>query len=345
MNLQTPYSIQSAASIERLLPKRSTIAATLLISRSLHTLRQRNINAPICSNTQDCSTLTIHQIQLLRPDSASGNIYQVESGSYSNTQQVLIRFNTRLNPLITLFANYTLSFSKGTNDSFSGGNVSAIVSNFPAYSYDLNDEYAPSSFIARNSLFISSSVNLPWGFRMNPTVMFSSGRQFNIVTGLDTNRDSVFTERPTYTVLSARCEALGLTNSFCNTEGISNPDTMIIPRNYGKGSGSFIVNMNLSKTFGFSLSKSKIQKSGLGLNNQTMGNNQTLNRRAGSRSVSIRDRIKPYNLTIGVNIQNLLNNVNFTYVEGNLSSPFFGRAMSAGGSANRRIELSASLNF
>jgi hypothetical protein len=59
---------------------------------------------------------------------------------------------------------------------------------------------------------------------------------------------------------------------------------------------------------------------------------------------------KPYNLTIGVNVVNLFNNVNFSTPVGSLTSPSFGRPRSTGGgfgffgggggSANRRVELS-----
>lgn len=367
--LQTPYSIQTALSVERSLPYRSTVAATLLLSRNLHTLRQRNINAPVCPSAQVCPmTLTSQQIQLLRPDPTSGNIYQVESSGCSNTQQVLVRFNTRLNPRVTMFVNYTLSFAHGTTDSLSGANVSGNVANFPAYNYDLSGEDAPSSFIARNSLFVSGTFRAPWGFRMTPTVIASTGRRFNIITGLDTNRDSVFTERPTYAALNARCQAFGLTEPFCNTGGIANPDTTIIPRNYGAAPGSFVVNMNLSKTFGFGTAKPTVQtnRRGGGEDNSQTGRNNPLGGRqsgggdgrgGGGRSGSFGagDSTKPYNLTFGVSVQNLLNTVNLTSLQGNLSSPFFGRATSTGGnfgafgggagSANRRIELSLRFSF
>lgn len=381
-DLQTPYSIQTALSVERSLPYRTTVSATLLLSRNLFSLRQRNINAPVCPNTQVCpSTLTSKQVQLLRPDPSSGSIYQVESSGYSNTQQVLVRFNTRLNPSVTLFANYTLSFAKGTTDSLSGANVGGNVSNFPAYNYDLSGEYAPSSFIARNSVFIGGTVRIPWGIRMSPTIITSTGRRFNIVTGLDTNRDSVFTERPTYAALNARCQTLGLTKDFCSIEGISNPETTIIPRNYGKAPGSFVVNMNLSKTFSFGTAQPTVAANGRGQGNQAGRNGQGRVGRGGGGGggggrgaggggggrgggggggrggAGAGENGKPYNLSVGVNIQNLLNNVNLTSLQGNLSSPFFGRSTSTGGgfgafgggggggSANRRIELSLRFNF
>jgi hypothetical protein len=62
------------------------------------------------------------------------------------------------------------------------------------------------------------------------------------------------------------------------------------------------------------------------------------------------DTRAPYNLTFGLNVQNLLNTVNLGTPVGSLTSPSFGRSRSTGGgfggfgggggSANRRIDLS-----
>ena len=148
-NLQAPYSVQSAFSVDQTLPYRSTLSATFVLSRTLHTIRLRNINAPVCPNNQVCPTgLTTAQVQLLRPNPAAGNIYEYESSGYSNNQQFSLRFNTRLSTKVTVFASYSLSFQKNNTD---GGG-------FPAYSYDLSNEYAPSAFTARNTAFVGGSI-------------------------------------------------------------------------------------------------------------------------------------------------------------------------------------------
>src|SRR5205823_15070824 len=59
---------------------------------------------------------------------------------------------------------------------------------------------------------------------------------------------------------------------------------------------------------------------------------------------------KPYNLSFGVSVQNLLNNVNFGQPVGSLTSPSFGIPRNTsggfnGGSANRRIELTTRFTF
>ena len=80
--------------------------------------------------------------------------------------------------------------------------------------------------------------------------MASSGRPFNIIRGTDTNGDSLFTERPTYAEVNARCNAIGLTSKFCGLDGIADANA-VIPRNYGQSPNYFSVNLRVNKTFGF----------------------------------------------------------------------------------------------
>jgi hypothetical protein len=161
---------------------------------------------------------------------------------------------------------------------------------------------------------------------------------------------------------------LGLTDSYCDISGVSDPNA-IIPRNYGRGPGTFNVNLNLSKTFGFGGSKS----SNVATTNQNQQGNQTSgnrqggggNRRGGGGGGAVMmggggffgggNEAKPYNLTIGINVNNLFNNVNYSTPVGSLTSPSFGRSRSTGGgfgffgggggSANRRVELSARFSW
>ncbi len=374
-DLQSPYSIQTALSVERQLPFKTVLSATYTMSKSYHLFRQRNINAPICPTIAACPrNLTAPQVLLLpRPDPTAGNIYQIESSGYSSAQLLAIGLRANLNQRITINGGYTMGFANGDTDSLNSPRFTVNSVGFPAYSYDLSTEKAPSAFNARHSLFLVGSVSLPYGFRLNSIIIASSGRRFNITSGEDRNYDSLFFERPTFTELANRCQVLGLTNSFCDISGVANPDTTIIPRNYGSGPASFNVNMNLSKTFGFGGSKNTVAAT-----TPTTQGNQTPattpgNRRGGGGGGGGNrgggggggggggffggggDNSKPYNLTLGINVQNLFNNVNLSSPVGSLTSPSFGRSRSTGGafgffgggggSANRRVELSMRFNW
>lgn len=366
-DLSAPYSLQSAISVEHQLNPKTIFSATYTTSRSLHTLRIRNINAPVCPNTIVCPVgLTSAQVQALRPNPALGNISMIESSGYAKADLMFFNLRTTIGTKYTLSGGYSLSYASGDTDSLSSPRFVVNTVGFPAYSYDLSNEYGPSAFNARHSVFFFGSASLPWGFRLSPMITASTGRRFNITSGVDSNYDSQFFERPTYSAVRDRCNLLGLTNSFCDISNIADPNT-IIPRNYGKGPSMFVVNMNLSKTFGFGGGSKTAVAS-----NQSGGQNQGGNRGGGPAGGGGRgpggggpqmvmmggggggmfgggDARKPYNLTFGINVQNLFNKVNLSQPVGALTSPSFGRPRSTGGgfgffgggggSANRRVDL------
>jgi hypothetical protein len=363
-DLQAPYSIQAAISVERQLPYKSVLSATFTAAKSEHILRMRNINAPDCPNIIVCPAgLTLVQLQPLRPDPTQGNIYQIESSGYAFSKLVTVNIRTNVSPRITFNAGYTLSFSDGDTDSLNSPRVSVNAVGFPAFSYNTSGEFAPSVFNARHSIFVIGSVSLPWGFRMSPNITASSGRPFNITTGVDSNYDTAFAERPTFQQLHDRCVQLGLTAAYCNISGIADPSTTIIPRNYGKGTGSFIVNMNLSKTFGFGTVKSAVAQNrnggngdagGGGGGNRGGGGGGRGGGGGGARGggggfggggggfgggggggggfFGSTETPKRYNLTFSMNVNNLFNTVNFNSPIGALTSPSFGLPRSTAGS-------------
>jgi hypothetical protein len=353
-DLQAPYTIQVALGLERQLPFKTSAAIFYIGSRTNNLLRSRNVNAPICPTQISC-------IGAVRPDPTLGNLYEYESTGVLNQHQLLFNFRTTLSNKISLFGNYRLAFAKSDTDN---------VNSFPAYSYDLSSEYGVSSLDIRHNAFIGGSITLPWDVRVSPFIIMSSGRPFNITLGGDPNGDSLQTERPTFAQLNARCNQLGLTNSFCDISDADDPNA-IIPRNYGRGPAFFSVNMNFSKTFGFGGEKKAVATTTE--TPATVGQNPVGggNRRAGggggggNRGGGGGNRgggagfgggsDSPYNLTLGLQVTNLFNNVNLGTPVGNLSSSRFGQATSTAGgfgfgggggnSGNRRVELQMRFNW
>ncbi len=343
-NLSAPYTIQTALGVERQLPYKTTMAVFYIASRNLHLLRSRNINAPVCPTQTTC-------VGALRPDPTRGNIYEYESSGFLNQQQILVNFRTTISPKLTLFGNYRLGFAKSDTDG---------VGSFPAYSYDLSNEYGNSSLDVRHNVFVGGSFTAPWNIRLSPFVIASSGRPFNITTGFDSNGDTLFNERPTFAQLAARCSEIRLTSSFCNTNG-KDPNS-IIPRNYGRTPSFFNVNLNVSKTFGFGGERNRTATTNPAGGNTPVGGNIPgggENRGGGGRGPGGGPGgfgggfggggNSPYNLTLGLQFTNLFNTVNLGSPVGNLSSSRFGQSLSTqngfgffgggGNSGNRRIEL------
>ena len=351
-DLQAPTNYQWAFSVERQLPFKMRGAVSYIGNRSIHQLRTVNINAPACGYGVTCPTATA-AIQALRPDPTQGNIFEYQSNGYSNQQQLFFNLNSTIGSRVTFSGFYGLGVSKGNEGS-------------PLYSYDFNNEYGYSSGDTRHFFGMFASIRLPWDVRMSPFINASTGTPFNITTGFDNNRDSNFNERPTYQQLNDACRRLSLSYQFCDISGISNPATTIIPRNYGRGPGSFLVNLNFNKTIGFGGSKETASaggtqgqgggRGGRGGGGRGPGGGMMGGGPGGGFFGGAGD--KPYNLTFGLQITNLFNRVNLGNPVGNLSSDRFGQYTSTSGggfggrfggggsgTANRIVTLSMRFSF
>lgn len=359
--LQSPTTYQYALSVERQLPFKTRGAIYFVGSRTIHQLRSRNINAPVCGLTTVCPN-DLLQLKALRPDPSQDNIYQYEASGVSTQKQLIFNISSQLSSRISLNANYRFGFAKSDTDG---------AGSFPAYSYDLTGEYGNSQQDIRHFFSMFGSFQLPWNIRMSPIIIARSGAPFNIVTGQDINRDSIFNERPTYTQLNAACIQRGLTNKFCDIEGVSDPSA-VIPRNYGRGPNFFAVNLNFTKTIGFGSSK-RVARATDGQTPSAAGEGANHSGAPGGNRGGGGDHggggrggfgggaggfggggsDKPYNLTLGLQISNLFNRANFASPVGNLNSNRFGQYTSivgsgfggGGGAANRRIELLLRFNF
>ena len=345
-NLQAPYTMQAALSVERQLPYRSSLSFFYMTSRTLHVGRLRNINAPICPEQVNC-------IGAPRPQPTLGSIYEYEAGGIRNENRLFVRFQTNFSRRYTMFANYSYGSSKSNADGFGS---------FPVYSYDFDGEYGRAGGNVRHQVNIFNNINAPWGITLNPVITFSTGRPFNITRGgTDINGDGILNERPTYGGLSSRCNELGLTYSFCDIG--SNDPNAIIPRNYGEGPSFFSVTMRIGKNFGFGKSAADRAAGGGGGGGGDrrgggpgmMGGGPGMVRMGGGGFGG--ESRKPYNLNINVQITNLFNNVNFAPPVGNMASSRFGEYTSTvggfggfgggggGGTANRRVELQMRFNW
>lgn len=311
-NLQTPLTTQASFSFERQLPYKTTFSINFVNTQTRNALRSRNINAPLTNGA--------------RPFPDEGNIFQYESSGSFNQQQLIFSINNRFSQKISFSTNYIYSRSKSDTDN---------LGNFPINQYDLSGEYSRSIQDIPHRLTFFGTINaLPFGIRLNPIFIINSGRPFNITVGRDTNRDALFTERPAFADAQTTETDLRIT-PFGNFDVNPKPGQTIIPRNYGTGAPFSVVNLRISKQFGFG--KIAVPQN---LRAKAQGNN----------SNSERSR---YNLNLSVNVQNLLNNTNEALPIGNLSSPLFGFSNSGAGrfggggqsAGNRRVELQLRFNF
>ncbi len=331
-DIQAPYTVQGAFSVERQLPGRTTVSIYYTFSRNYHMIRSRNINAPVCPPGTPCPVGNLTALQALRPDISQGNLYQYESSGYAADQRLIFRFSTLFSRNFTLFSNYFLGSSKGDSDG-----------NFPAYSYDISDEFGTSARDVRHTFFMVGVFRVPHGIGIRPFIIARSGSPFNITAGQDLNGDSIFNDRPTFGQLAGACALNGITTEWC---GVSSYDpNQIIPRNFGRGPSSLNVNLSLDKTFGFGKTggsgSSQADGDAGGDHGRRGGRGGRGGRRGGfgggrgGFGGSSGNERSPYNLSLGVRFNNILNINNQNNPVGNINSPQFGQSTNIQGGWGR----------
>jgi hypothetical protein len=371
-NMTAPTMYLIGTQIEHQFPRNISGYMGISTVRRLHDQRIRDINAPVPGSI---SSLTP---QGIRPNPAVGDINQYESSATMHMTQMFIGFNSRLNPTMSFSGSYVLGSQK--NDSDRG---------FPVNSYDMSGEWGRASGDIRHRFNILGTYNNPklWKLSFNPFLVITSGGPFNIITGTDTNLDRQANERPTFAGLNAYCATRA---DRCTRFDYSRTDNVIIPRNYGNGPGSVSVNLRVSRTFswgGEARSAANRQQGNQPGNQKTSGDGDKANVKRGAGNATMigggmggggaaRGGGGPggggggpqvmmmggpggggggpakYNLTLSINANNILNHVNYSLPQGNLTSPSFGQSLSTGGlfgggdsGPNRKIYLNARFTF
>jgi len=351
-NLRAPYTIQSAASIERQVTKNATISVTYLNSRGEHAFFIDNINAP-------------YKLGGPTPNKTNENIYQYISGGIFRQNQLIANVRVNTGKRVSLFGFYVLNYAN--SDASSGGSAGGFFSSgttseasFLSNQYDPIADYGRAAFDVRHRIFLGGNLSLPHSFSLSPFVIINSGQPYNLATGQDNNGDSIFNDRPWF--------AGGNSNAVCtspasfSTTALSTTNTAIgqVPVNYCTGPSDATLNLRLSKTIGFGR-ETKGGGSGGGGDRGYGGPRGGRGGGLGPGGLSGSGGTNPfgsgassgrrYNLTFSISARNLLNTFNPGPPVGNLSSPFFGQSINiAGGpfgsaSANRRVDLQVRFSF
>ena len=291
------------------------------VTRGVHLIRTRNINAPYPGtplsadlfaqlNSRDPleQAAARAQVDRMRPLYPNiGNIYQFESSADSFSKNVGLRVYTPNNFTIHRigingFVQYTLGWAYD--------NASAMNQ------YDWRSEWGLSSFDARHRFLSNLSFRLPKDTTVSFLVNGNTGRPYSLTTGKDDNGDQTTNDRPA---------------------GVS--------RNSLTGPGSYTVNMSFTKTF--VLKKPETQRSAA---NASPGPNaaapQLIVGGPGGPAVIPQgpgNSAPGPKLAFNVNAQNLLNNTRITGYSGVLTSPLFGKPI--GSAAGRTVMLGLNLTF
>ena len=350
-DFRAPHFVMTAINIERQLPNKFTFYAVGFNYRGKHLLRLRNINAPLPGTYNP-----LFPGSSVRPYGNIGDIYYYESGASFNDYRFFGGLRRQMSKGFSVFANFGMGKGKTDTDC-----IFASVGNcFPANSYDASSEYSRVGFIPGANFFVGGTVLVPkLKVTLNPFIVLSAGRPFNIVTGRDTNGDGLFTERPAFA--TAQTDPANLKQTQYGDFDL-NPAVgqALIPRNYGMGPSFFAVNLGISRSFTFgnmpgAAAVAPPPAKPTAVTNSSASTGST-NQTAAAKPANGPSPERRYNLTLSINIQNLLNSTNLNQPIANLSSPHFGESTATvgsfgfgpGGSAaagNRRIQFQVRFTF
>jgi carboxypeptidase family protein len=346
-NLRAPYTIQSAASIERQITKTATFSVTYLNSRGEHAFYIDNVNAPAPWLNGARPQATLYN---------NDNIYQYGSGGIFRQNQLIANIRVSTGKRLSLFGFYTLNYANSNASSggsaggfFSSGGTSSA--SFLSNQFDPLADYGRAAFDVRHRAFIGGNITLPYAFSLSPFIIINSGQPYNLTTGQDNNGDSIFNDRPSF--VSANENAVCTTRADFATSVTAFGEA---PVNYCTGPSNTTFNLRMSKTIGFgpetkggpaggALGGHHGHGGGLGPGGLSGNGGNVFFRGPGGAVNHL------YNLTFSISVRNLFNTFNPGNPIGNLSSPRFGEAISVGGgpfasaSANRRVDLQVRFSF
>ena len=336
-NLRAPYLLQSAFTLERQLPGKTTLAATYTNAHALHLFRSDDINAPLPGTyARGVPGSGVF------PFTGKGPIMLIESAGLYNQDQFIVNVNTKANSAISLFAFYVLSKAQSNTDG---------IGTSPANPYDFSGEYGPASNDVRHRVTAGGSVALRWSVRISPYLVAQTGAPFNITAGDDLYGTTLFNGRPGFASDPSKPGLIATSYGLLDPQ----PDSSetLVPRNYGRGPALITANLRIGKAFGFGpLKERATQPAAGGSVPASLGpmTNQGLHGLLGSPSTERR-----YNLSVSMSIRNLLNHTNPGPIVGDITSPLFGRSNQIAGAPNgegffetgnnRRLELQIRLSF
>ena len=295
LGLQMPYLQQASIGVERTLIETLRLMASYTMMRGGNQFRAVNVNAPITGG-----------IEPVRPDPTLGNVTELESSGRTEVDRLTINVN----------------YAKPERRFFMGGNYQLARSNnysngtfaLPANNYDLEAEWGPSLQDVRHRFFGMVNFGVPMGMRLGVFAQGQSASPYNVITGFDTNRDTVISDRP---------------------DGVG--------RNSARGSATWNLNTRLSKSYAFGPQRQatggapQIRRAGGGGPGGPGGGG------GGPMMMMMDGSNARYRLEFYLQAFNILNHTNLTGYTGNLRSQDFGQATSAGPA--RRIELGMNFGF
>lgn len=358
-HLRADTSLQGALGVERQLPWHSTLSVNYTYDRSNHLAQTVPINTPF-PGTYDPLLPPGPNNGIFPYGYAAGNILNYETGGILKQHMLTLNFNTRFSRRVSLFANYAVEVA---ND---------LPTN-PSNPYNFSLDWGRSDLERRNNFQVVGSVLAPLGLHFAPFVTIRSGAPYDVLLGTDLYGDTFYNARPAFAPPGA-CAGGSTATIKCTSVGAFDTNVLpgesayIIPRDYLTMPGMVSVNMRLYRVFGFGpVRGGNRRRNNRGGGGPGRGGNFAGGGRGGrggggggfggfGGGETTEHR---FNLTVGMNVVNILNHFNPGAYQGVLTSTQFaepttvntgfggGFVGAAGGTTanNRRLEFQMRFSF
>jgi hypothetical protein len=223
------WSFQSQLGVEHELPQHWHAQANVFDAQAWGTLRSRNINAPLVTNS------TTNPLLAPRPIEPGKNFFQFEQSGHLHGQVVFLGVDQHSYKRFGIFVGYLYFNLKTDADS---------ATLFPQSSYSERGETARASWESTHRLFAIGQLNLPQKLSLTSQFDASSGDPYDVLTGMDNNGDGVFNDRPSLTAEQGT-GTYQTPFGLLNTTGINGS----LGRNAGTMPALVHLDTNLSRTF------------------------------------------------------------------------------------------------
>lgn len=306
-NLRLPYDMDTAVSLERQLLPSTTVSMTYVNSRGVHQFVANDINAPLPGTFNPADPTSG-----VRPlGNAIGNIYNYESAAVYRQTQFIANIHVQANRL-SLFGYYVFDDAHG-NAGLNLQSSPAGEFSFQTNPWNLSEDYGRAHFDVRHRAVIGGSFAAPFGVRISSLLIASSGLPFSIQLPQDLYGTGVYAARPALATASTPPADVVVTKYGAFNIAPTFADVPILP-NTETGPSNFMLNLRLSRTFGFGGNGGRRQG---GVKTAPTGSERGRGRGLGGRGLSNLGGFglsgateQRYALTLSVSVLNALNNVN-----------------------------------
>ena len=373
-NLRSDYSIQTAIGVERQLPRNTTLALTYTNNRSVHLSQTIPVNTPLPGTFNPDLPLSATN-GVFPYGYSAGSIFESESGAYMRQNMLMANFNTRFSSKVSLFGNYSLSYANDLPSS-------------PTNPYNFAMDYGRSNFDRRHNVMLIGNIIAPANIRLAPFVTVRSGQPYDVLVGEDIYGDTLTNARAEFASTATCAGVVRTAGTVCSPYGTfstiysgANAGN-VVPRNYLTMPGLVSVNMRIYRTFGFGGAKKNVADQGMpgmpsaGVMGMASGGRGSGGPGGGPggpgggpggpgggpggpgmMGMGGGSGEHPYNVTLSLSFENILNHLNPGGYVGTITSPYFLQATTVntgfggggpggpmGGTANNR-RLTFGLRF